>query len=65
MPTVRLMTTAILPPTLRDAFGLSLDERRWLRLLRFARAVYPRLPRAVRHAPLRRYLRAYRRRAAG
>ena len=65
MPTVRLVTTALLPPTLRDAYGLELDERRWSRLLRFARAVYPRLPRAVRHAPLRRYLRAYRRRAAG
>ena len=64
MPTVRLLTTALLPPTVRDAYGLELDERRWLRLLRYARAVYPRLPPAVRHAPLHRYLRAYRRRAA-
>ena len=63
LPTVRLMTTALLPPALRDAYGLELDERRWSRLLRFARAVYPRLPRAVRHAPMRRYLRAYRRQA--
>jgi uncharacterized protein (DUF2236 family) len=61
MPTVRLATTALLPAPLRDAYGLELDERRWSGLLRFARAVYPRLPRAVRHAPLRRYLRAYRR----
>ena len=65
LPTVRLMTTALLPPTLRDAYGLELDGRRWSRLLRFARAVYPRLPRAVRHAPMRRYLKAYRRHAAG
>jgi uncharacterized protein (DUF2236 family) len=64
MPTVRLMTTALLPPALRDAYGLELDERRWSRLLRFARAVYPRLPRAMRHAPLRRYLKAYRRSVA-
>jgi uncharacterized protein (DUF2236 family) len=62
LPTVRLMTAALLPPTLRDAYGLELDERRWSRLLRFARAVYPRLPSAVRHAPMRRYLKAYRRR---
>jgi uncharacterized protein (DUF2236 family) len=61
MPTVRLATTALLPPALRDAYGLTLDGRRWSRLLRFARAVYPRLPRAVRHAPLRHYLKAYRR----
>jgi uncharacterized protein (DUF2236 family) len=60
MPTVRLATAALLPPSLRDAYGLELDERRWSRLLRFARAVYPRLPRVLRHAPLRRYLRAYR-----
>ncbi len=65
MPTVRLLTTALLPLPLRDAYGLELDAKRWSRLLRFARAVYPRLPRAVRHAPMRRYLRAYRRRAAG
>lgn len=64
LPTVRLMTTALLPPALRDAYGLTLDERRWSRLLRFARAVYPRLPLAVRHAPMRRYLRAYRRRVS-
>ena len=61
LPTVRIATAALLPPSLRDAYGLELDERRWSRLLRFARAVYPRLPRALRHAPLRRYLKAYRR----
>lgn len=65
MPTVRLVTTALLPRPLRDAYGLELDERRWSRLLRFARTVYPRLPAFVRHAPLRHYLKAYRRSAAG
>lgn len=63
MPTVRLVTAGLLSPQLRDAYGLSLDERRFRRLVRVTRVVYPRLPRWIRHAPKRRYLSAFRRRA--
>jgi len=61
MPTVRLVTAGLLDEELREAFGLPLDARRYARLVRFARAVYPRLPRFIRHAPMRRYLREFRR----
>jgi uncharacterized protein (DUF2236 family) len=63
MPTVRLVTAGLLPPELREAYELEFDERRFGRAVRVARAVYPRLPRWVRHAPMRRYLRAFRRTA--
>ena len=46
---------------MRAAYGLELDERRYARLVRVLRAVYPRLPLAVRTAPMRRYLRSFRR----
>lgn len=61
MPTVRLVTAGLLDPALREAYGLDFDERRFARLLRFAHAVYPRLPRRLRQAPMRHYLRAFRR----
>lgn len=61
MPTVRLVTAGLLEPALREAYGLAFDERRFERLLRFTRAVYPRLPRRLRQAPMRHYLRAFRR----
>ena len=61
MPAVRLVTAGLLDEQLREAYGLPFDERKYARLVRFARAVYPRLPRAVRHAPMRRYLREFRR----
>lgn len=61
MPTVRLVTAGLLDPPLREAYGLDFDERRFERLLRFVRAVYPRLPRRLRRAPMRHYLRAFRR----
>ena len=60
LPTVRLLTAGLLPPELREAYGLPFDERAYARLARGLRAVYPRLPRAVRQAPMRRYLRAFR-----
>jgi uncharacterized protein (DUF2236 family) len=60
MPTVRAVTAGLLPPELRDAFGLVADELRFARFRRFARTVYPRLPAFIRHAPRRRYLRAFR-----
>lgn len=61
MPTVRLVTAGLLSPELRSAYGLELDERRFARLVRATRTVYPRLPLLVRHAPMRRYLREFRR----
>ncbi|MBX3100288.1 MAG: DUF2236 domain-containing protein [Salinibacterium sp.] len=60
MPTVRVITAGLLPPELRAAYGLEFNERRFQRLVRTARIVYPRLPRLIRHAPMRRYLRAFR-----
>ena len=60
MPTVRAFTAGLLSPELREAYGLPFNEKRFVRMLRVARAVYPRLPRALRHAPMRRYLRAFR-----
>jgi len=61
MPTVRLATAGLLSPSLRSAYGLELDERRYARLVRTLRIVYPRLPRLMREAPMRRYLRGFRR----
>ena len=61
MPTVRLMTAGLLTPQLRADYGLEFPERRYARLVRALRIVYPRLPRGLRAAPMRRYLRAFRR----
>jgi uncharacterized protein (DUF2236 family) len=61
MPTVRIVTAGLLDPAVREAYGLLHDERRFRRLVRVARVVYPRLPAFVRHAPRRHYLRAFRR----
>ena len=61
MPLVRLMTTGLLPEQLREPFGLYWSpprERAFQAVLRTVAAVYPRLPRTVRHAPMRYYLRA-------
>jgi len=60
MPTVRMLTAGLLSPELREAYDLPLDERRFDRWVRVARRVYPRLPAWIRHAPQRRYLRAFR-----
>jgi len=60
MPTVRMLTAGLLSPALREAYDLPLDERRFDRWVRVARRVYPRLPAWIRHAPQRRYLRAFR-----
>ncbi len=54
LPTVRLATAGLLPPELRQAYELDLDERRTRRL-------YPLLPAWLRHAPRRYYLRRFRR----
>jgi uncharacterized protein (DUF2236 family) len=60
MPQVRVVTAGLLSAHLRDAYGLQLDERRFGRFVWFARTVYPRLPRVIRHAPKRHYLRVFR-----
>ena len=61
MPTVRTVTAGLLDEPLRSAYTLPLDEVRYERLVRRVRRVYPHLPRWVRHAPQRHYLRAFRR----
>ena len=60
MPTVRLVTAGLLSPDLRLAYDLQFDETRFNRLVRVARAVYPRLPKIIRHAPMRHYLKVSR-----
>lgn len=61
MPLARLVTTGLLEPEERELFLLPWStgrQRRYDLVLRLVRAVYPRLPRWVRHAPMRHYLRA-------
>ncbi|RKR76069.1 oxygenase MpaB family protein [Frondihabitans australicus] len=71
MPLNRFVTAGLLPPDVRDGFGLSWSprrQRRFDRLWTVVAAVYPRLPAVVRTAPQRYYLgrlRALRRRAPG
>ena len=60
MPTVRTVTAGLLDESLRTAYDLPLDARRFERLVRVARSVYPRLPQWIRHAPKRHYLKAFR-----
>lgn len=60
MPTVRRVTAGLLSPELREAYGLRHDAARFDRLVRRTRAVYPRLPRWLREAPKRHYLRRHR-----
>jgi uncharacterized protein (DUF2236 family) len=63
MPLARLVTAGLLTPSLRVAFELPWDarQRRYERAMRVVAAVYPRLPRSIRHWPTRHYLRAFRR----
>ena len=61
MPTVRLVTAGLLSPELRAAYGLEFNERRFEGIVRVTRVVYPLLPRLIRHAPKRAYLRRFRR----
>jgi len=64
LPFVRLMTAALLPPSVRDAYGFRWTPRTervstaWLRVIA---AVWPCLPRFVRQAPMRASLRRARR----
>lgn len=59
MPLVRLVTVGLLTPEQRDLFGLVWNDDRQRRLdqvMRVTRAVYPRLPYAIRHWPMRHYV---------
>ncbi|MDQ2661179.1 MAG: DUF2236 domain-containing protein [Actinomycetota bacterium] len=66
LPPVRLITAALLPPTIRTAYGFRWTPRvervanGWLEAIAL---VWPRLPRVIRHAPMRASLRRARRRS--
>ena len=63
-PLLRLVTAGLLPEAVRTQFRLTWDERRqrrFDRLLRWTRLVYPRLPLRLRHLPRDRYLAKLRR----
>jgi uncharacterized protein (DUF2236 family) len=63
-PTIRLFTGGLLPPSLRDDYGLPWSARRqrgFDRMLRAAAVGYPHLPAPVRELPVRFYLHAVRR----
>ncbi|WP_177216841.1 oxygenase MpaB family protein [Mycetocola miduiensis] len=64
LPAVRLVTAALLPPRLREAFGFRWtprQQRRFDRMLGVVRVVWPAVPRSIRHFPVRYYLRRLRR----
>jgi uncharacterized protein (DUF2236 family) len=59
MPLARLLTAGLLTESLRAAYGLSWSprrQRRFDRVMRMLAAVYPRLPRRIRHRPKDYYL---------
>jgi uncharacterized protein (DUF2236 family) len=61
MPLGRLLTVGFLPERVRELFELPwrpVDQRRFDRVLRLIAAVYPLLPRRIRHWPKNHYLRA-------
>jgi uncharacterized protein (DUF2236 family) len=67
MPLARVVTTGLLPDGVRTLFNLPwtpAEQRRFDRIFRITRAVYPRLPRRLRYWPKNHYLRALRRDAA-
>jgi len=61
MPAVRLVTAGLLSSALREAYALPFNARRYARLVRLTRAIYPRLPLWLRHYPKRHYLARFRR----
>jgi uncharacterized protein (DUF2236 family) len=61
MPVARLVTAGLLPPALRQAFELPWSPARrrlFNALIAVTRVVYPRMPRALRHLPRDRAMRA-------
>ncbi|MBH0098309.1 DUF2236 domain-containing protein [Salinibacterium sp. NSLL150] len=61
MPLVRVLTAGLLSRELREAYALPHHQKRFDRIMRVTRAVYPHLPRWVRFAAQRRYLASFRR----
>ena len=61
MPLVRVLTAGLLRQELREAYALPHHQKRFDRIMRITRAIYPRLPRWLRFATQRRYLAAFRR----
>ncbi|WP_295126597.1 oxygenase MpaB family protein [uncultured Leifsonia sp.] len=60
LPASRLVTTGLLPASVRTQFGLPWDDRieqRFDLRMRWAAAAYPHLPAAIRHRPRDVYLR--------
>lgn len=54
MPLARLVTSGLLPPSIRDGFELPWSparRRAFTGVMAVVRVVYPRLPRALRHLP--------------
>ncbi|MGV8857917.1 oxygenase MpaB family protein [Rhodoglobus sp.] len=64
MPLVRVLTAGFLSAELRDAYALPHSQKRFDRIMRVSRTVYPRLPQWVRFAAQRRYLAQFRRSTA-
>ena len=63
LPVVRLATAGLLPPRLRRPYGFvwtPKQRRRFDRMIRVARFVWPKLPRGIRHLPVRFYLGRFR-----
>jgi uncharacterized protein (DUF2236 family) len=63
LPAVRLVTAGLLPHRLREAFGFRWtprQQRRFDRMLRVVRVVWPAVPRGIRSLPVRFYLRRIR-----
>jgi len=59
MPLQRFVTRGLLPPQLREMFGLewtARDERRWQQFRRWAPRLYWTAPRVLRHLPAKYYL---------
>ena len=61
MPLVRVLTAGLLSEEMRQAYGLPHNQKRFDRIMRITRTIYPHLPRWVRFATQRRYLAAFRR----
>lgn len=60
LPVSRLITTGLLPEVVREQFELPWDhtvQNRFERRMRWAAAIYPRLPARLRHRPRDMYLR--------
>ncbi|KAL4894995.1 hypothetical protein BDV59DRAFT_211857 [Aspergillus ambiguus] len=65
MPWVRLITAELLPPRIREAYGLKTNKKRrvaYKAIMGFARATYPFMPKIIRTFPKRYYMKDMRRR---